>query len=59
VNEKFIQGGLFYSFLPENVRDGVGFASVDIKSVKTVMTFINEIAPNGEDVAVFIMQQKP
>jgi hypothetical protein len=59
VNGKLIQGGLFYSFLPENIRDGVGFASVDIKSVKTVMNFIDAIAPNGEDVAVFIMQQNP
>lgn len=59
VDEKLVQGGLFYSFFPENIRDGVGFASVDLKSVESVMNFIDTIAPNGEDVAVFIMQQSP
>lgn len=59
VDGKFIKGGLFYSFIPENIRDGVGFASVDESSVNTVMNFVSEIAPNGEEVAVFVMQQKP
>ena len=59
VDGKFVKGGLFYSFIPENIRDGVGFASVDESSVNTVMNFVSEIAPNGEEVAVFVMQQKP
>lgn len=54
-----LYGGLLYSFLPENVRDGVGFASVDIKSVSSVMNFVKAIGPEGQDVAVFVMQQSP
>lgn len=54
-----LYGGLLYSFLPENVRDGVGFASVDTKSVSSVMKFVEAIGPEGQDVAVFIMQQSP
>lgn len=54
-----LYGGLLYSFLPENVRDGVGFASVDTKSVSSVMKFVEAVGPEGQDVAVFIMQQSP
>jgi len=54
-----LYGGLLYSFLPENVRDGVGFASVDIKSVSSVMKFVEAVGPEGQDVAVFVMQQSP
>ena len=54
-----LYGGLLYSFLPENMRDGVGFASVDTSSVSTVMKFVDTIAPEGQDVAVFVMQQSP
>ena len=54
-----LYGGLLYSFLPENVRDGVGFASVDQKSVSSVMKFVETIGPEGQDVAVFVMQQSP
>ena len=54
-----LYGGLLYSFLPENMRDGVGFASVDKKSVTSIMNFIETIGPEGQDVAVFIMQQSP
>ena len=54
-----LYGGLLYSFLPENVRDGVGFASVDQKSVSSIMNFVETIGPEGQDVAVFIMQQSP
>ena len=54
-----LYGGLLYSFLPENVRDGVGFASVDTSSVSTVMKFVEAIGSEGQDVAVFVMQQSP
>lgn len=54
-----LYGGLLYSFLPENVRDGVGFASVDTKSVSSVMKFVEAVGPEGQDVAVFVMQQSP
>ena len=54
-----LYGGLLYSFLPENMRDGVGFASVDKKSVSSVMKFVETIGPEGQDVAVLIMQQSP
>ena len=54
-----LYGGLLYSFLPENMRDGVGFASVDTSSVTTVMKFVETIGPEGQDVAVFVMQQSP
>jgi len=54
-----LYGGLLYSFLPENVRDGVGFASVDKKSVSSIMNFVEAVGPEGQDVAVFVMQQSP
>lgn len=54
-----LYGGLLYSFLPENVRDGVGFASVDQKSVSSIMNFVEAVGPEGQDVAVFVMQQSP
>ena len=54
-----LYGGLLYSFLPENVRDGVGFASVDTKSVTSIMNFVEAVGPEGQDVAVFVMQQSP
>lgn len=54
-----LYGGILYSFLPENMRDGVGFASVDESTVSTVMNFVDRIGPEGQDVAVLVMQQSP
>ena len=58
VDGKDVMGGIGYSFLQENLRDGVGFASVNQESVGKVKNMVEKIG-KGKDVAVLIMQQNP
>ena len=58
VDGKDVMGGIGYSFLQENLRDGVGFASVSQESVGKVKNMVDKIG-KGQDVAVIIMQQNP
>ena len=58
VDGKDVMGGIGYSFLKENMRDGVGFASVDQTSVGKVKNMVEKIG-KGQDVTVLVMQQNP
>jgi len=58
VDGKDVMGGIGYSFLQENLRDGVGFASTDLLSVSKVRNMVEKIG-EGKDVAVLVMQQHP
>ena len=58
VDGKDVMGGIGYSFIEENLRDGVGFASVNKESVGKVKNMVQKVG-NGQDVTVLIMQQKP
>ena len=58
VDGKDVMGGIGYSFLEENIRDGVGFASVDLSSVSKVKNMVQTIG-KGKDVTVLVMQQHP
>lgn len=58
VDGKDVMGGIGYSFLQENIRDGVGFASVNKEAVVKVKNQVDKVG-NGQDVAILIMQQAP
>lgn len=58
VDGQDVLGGIGYSFLEDNVRDGVGFASVSQTSVVRVKNMVEKIG-KGQDVAILIMQQAP
>lgn len=58
VDGKDVMGGIGYSFIEENLRDGVGFASVSQESVTKIKNMVQSIG-NGKDVTVLIMQQAP
>ena len=58
VDGKDVMGGIGYSFLEENIRDGVGFASVDLNSVSRIKGMVQTIG-KGKDVTILVMQQKP
>ena len=51
-------GGIGYSFIEENLRDGVGFASVSQESVTKIKNMVQSVG-NGKDVTILIMQQAP
>ena len=55
---KFVAGGLGYMAIAENVKNGIGFASVNLGTVKTTMT--NAAAcNNGKPVLVLINVSAP
>lgn len=58
IDGKDVMGGIGYSFIEKNIKDGVGFASTDLGSVSKVRTMVESIG-KGEDVTVLVMQQHP